>query len=365
MKVMERPTTCFLILSAFGCGGSTFALPTDDASPNDADAASNVGDASIARDDVETGSSPADAQEDAPPSACPPGSIQDEDCGRCGVRNRSCLANGTWAPWGACTRQGLCAAGTRETSTMTIRCQADEIAARTCSARCDWNAWTCECDRTRSLCNAAVLVVTLEKPEESVAWQAVIAAGGVPAGTKPAGIAVALGAERPPAIAVFDSMVPDDALASLTTFLARGGRAIYRGWPSDRLEPILGVQRVRLVSVGDRQCWDELPGEIVRTGPLDVFAFPRLVSGLRLRTERCGSSFLAGELSSIDGAPLGGARFVAGRSGESSFRNLIVSSRKGRVITQAFSYDRAWMQQSDRAYGDLLQNEMLFLVNQP
>ncbi len=61
---------------------------------------------------------------------CAPGDTEDEACGNCGVRRRTCDASGRWGAFGACSGEG--------------ECRPDEQSAcgncgrRTCNARCQW-----------------------------------------------------------------------------------------------------------------------------------------------------------------------------------------------------------------------------------
>ena len=63
---------------------------------------------------------------------CRPGAFQEEDCGNCGVRTRTCDAQGRWGSFGACGDQGECAAGTQRAC--------GNCGRQTCTAACTWGA---------------------------------------------------------------------------------------------------------------------------------------------------------------------------------------------------------------------------------
>lgn len=68
------------------------------------------------------------------PGTCMPGSRDMEPCGRCGIRNRTCLATCEYGEWTACTGERACIAGETEM----MECGRCGSQVRTCEASCDW-----------------------------------------------------------------------------------------------------------------------------------------------------------------------------------------------------------------------------------
>jgi hypothetical protein len=63
---------------------------------------------------------------------CSPGALQEEDCGNCGVRTRTCGNDGRWGGFGACEAQGECQAGTQRAC--------GNCGRQTCTNACTWGA---------------------------------------------------------------------------------------------------------------------------------------------------------------------------------------------------------------------------------
>ena len=75
------------------------------------------------------------------PCTCSAGQTQQEGCGACGHRSRSCDSTCHWGPWGACTGQGECTPG----ATQQQACCDCGTHSRTCSSNCSWGAFgACE-----------------------------------------------------------------------------------------------------------------------------------------------------------------------------------------------------------------------------
>ena len=70
---------------------------------------------------------------------CDQGMEQNEDCGNCGTRTRTCLAGGTWGAWGDCADEGPCASGATETE----GCGKCGTRTRTCGPACQWTDGAC------------------------------------------------------------------------------------------------------------------------------------------------------------------------------------------------------------------------------
>jgi formylglycine-generating enzyme required for sulfatase activity len=159
-----------LALAVAGCGASTDDV--DASPPNDASAAD-------ADTPLPDGS--------APPEGCAePGEMRTVDCGRCGIASQVCGDDGLWQPPSECFSEGECAAGEieRDTSMCGERaricdgtcawldweemtppgeceagaterfpstdCAAGELAERTCSSSCAWEAPACVAGCVRS-----------------------------------------------------------------------------------------------------------------------------------------------------------------------------------------------------------------------
>ena len=69
--------------------------------------------------------------------ACTPNESQDQACGDCGTRARTCTSSCGWSAWGSCTGQGACTAA----ETQEEPCGACGTRARTCASDCRWDAW--------------------------------------------------------------------------------------------------------------------------------------------------------------------------------------------------------------------------------
>jgi hypothetical protein len=70
--------------------------------------------------------------------ACSPGTTDSEGCGNCGTRTRTCTSGCAWGTWSECTSQGVCTAGATETQAC---CDCGEQ-TRTCGSDCSWGGWT-------------------------------------------------------------------------------------------------------------------------------------------------------------------------------------------------------------------------------
>jgi len=72
---------------------------------------------------------------------CSPGQNENRSCGNCGTHSRTCAGNCYWGSWGSCTGQGECSAGSKTTSGCANSCQ-----AKTCSGSCEWPDACTECN---------------------------------------------------------------------------------------------------------------------------------------------------------------------------------------------------------------------------
>ncbi|MFN3202552.1 MAG: hypothetical protein ACE366_29445 [Bradymonadia bacterium] len=72
---------------------------------------------------------------------CSPGTEEEESCGNCGVRVRSCDAMGSWGMFGPCEQEGICSPGESRTQTCGLCGERTE----TCDDTCNWgDAGPCE-----------------------------------------------------------------------------------------------------------------------------------------------------------------------------------------------------------------------------
>ena len=83
---------------------------------------------------------PCDAPTDC---GCDPGVTDAEDCGLCGIRERTCGETALWSPWSECAGQGACEPSDEETSP----CEACVEQTRVCQDDCTWGEWS-ECEMT-------------------------------------------------------------------------------------------------------------------------------------------------------------------------------------------------------------------------
>jgi hypothetical protein len=77
------------------------------------------------------------------PTECdctPPGTVDEEGCGYCGDRSRTCQSDLTWSSWSACSGEGVCPAGTDESRSCGDCSLGTQ--SRTCSTRCTWGSWS-------------------------------------------------------------------------------------------------------------------------------------------------------------------------------------------------------------------------------
>ncbi|HCF58915.1 MAG TPA: hypothetical protein DFS52_13100, partial [Myxococcales bacterium] len=72
---------------------------------------------------------------------CLPSQTEQEACGYCGTRERTCASDSTWSAWDVCSGEGECAAGAEETQA----CNIHGSRARSCGATCAWEPWS-QCD---------------------------------------------------------------------------------------------------------------------------------------------------------------------------------------------------------------------------
>lgn len=63
---------------------------------------------------------------------CQPGSVQEESCGRCGTRSRTCGQDGRWGEYGSCGAQGTCSPGEQRAC--------GNCGRQTCSNQCEWSS---------------------------------------------------------------------------------------------------------------------------------------------------------------------------------------------------------------------------------
>lgn len=69
---------------------------------------------------------------------CNPGEVQNEGCGNCGQRSRSCSSSCHWDGWGSCSGQGECAKG----ETQQKACCDCGSQNRDCDSSCHWTTWS-------------------------------------------------------------------------------------------------------------------------------------------------------------------------------------------------------------------------------
>ncbi len=70
---------------------------------------------------------------------CTPEETDSTDCGRCGVRTRSCGSDGRWESFGECTDEGACDPGSVDESS----CGDCGTVRTVCSVTCEWEAGEC------------------------------------------------------------------------------------------------------------------------------------------------------------------------------------------------------------------------------
>jgi hypothetical protein len=81
------------------------------------------------------------------PATCecsPAGTEQQEGCGNCGTRRRTCQADLRWSAWSDCTGQGECSPG----DSQSVDCGDCGTQSRSCSGSCSWGSWS-SCSGTR------------------------------------------------------------------------------------------------------------------------------------------------------------------------------------------------------------------------
>lgn len=72
------------------------------------------------------------------PWGCTPGSTDEEPCGNCGTKTRTCESSSTWGAFGPCLGEGTCPAGdTREQTCGVVGTQTSTCSATTC----EWGSW--------------------------------------------------------------------------------------------------------------------------------------------------------------------------------------------------------------------------------
>ena len=71
---------------------------------------------------------------------CEPGAGENEPCGKCGQRSRTCGEDGKWSDWGACAGEGECSPGDK----LSESCGKCGTKTRTCNASCSWVVGACE-----------------------------------------------------------------------------------------------------------------------------------------------------------------------------------------------------------------------------
>ena len=69
---------------------------------------------------------------------CTPGKTQNEGCGKCGKRTRTCKSNCKWGNWSGCNGQGPCAPGSQQDQP----CCDCGTQHRSCSGKCQWGGWS-------------------------------------------------------------------------------------------------------------------------------------------------------------------------------------------------------------------------------
>ena len=69
---------------------------------------------------------------------CKPLTAQNQTCGNCGTRTRTCSSTCTWGGWSACTGQGIC-----QTKSQQVKvCASCGSQTRTCDSSCQWGSWS-------------------------------------------------------------------------------------------------------------------------------------------------------------------------------------------------------------------------------
>lgn len=72
---------------------------------------------------------------------CNTGDTENQPCGNCGIKTRTCGANCEWGDWSACTGEGECPESEEET----VSCGDCGTQTRICDFSCNWGSWTpCE-----------------------------------------------------------------------------------------------------------------------------------------------------------------------------------------------------------------------------
>ena len=133
------PNACALGTNCVASLGRCASMPGVDGG-SDAGAPSEAGsaDADVPSSEIPSGDSGMDGgvarDSDAPASSCMGPTAQ--NCGRCGSQTRTCTG-GVWSAWSACSGEGVCAPGTRES------CMGS--GARTCSSSCVWSSCSGYC----------------------------------------------------------------------------------------------------------------------------------------------------------------------------------------------------------------------------
>jgi len=69
---------------------------------------------------------------------CSPGQSSSESCGLCGTRSRSCSGSCQWNDWEACLGQGVCSPAASESQ----GCGLCGTQSRSCSDSCQWGGWS-------------------------------------------------------------------------------------------------------------------------------------------------------------------------------------------------------------------------------
>ncbi|MEO0322586.1 MAG: hypothetical protein AAF447_06495 [Myxococcota bacterium] len=72
------------------------------------------------------------------PEPCEPGTVDTEECGRCGTRERFCTADEVFTPFGDCTGEGICLPGTMEE----FPCGNCGVEQARCTSECAWETTT-------------------------------------------------------------------------------------------------------------------------------------------------------------------------------------------------------------------------------
>ncbi|MBU1243989.1 M23 family metallopeptidase [Myxococcota bacterium] len=68
---------------------------------------------------------------------CSPGQVENQGCGNCGSRSRTCGSNCYWGGWSGCSGEGPCSPG----QTQTQACCDCGSQSRTCTGSCQWPDW--------------------------------------------------------------------------------------------------------------------------------------------------------------------------------------------------------------------------------